>query len=318
VTHQNRHKVAIVKDAECRHDGRRGVSAFTLIELLVVIAILALLIAALIPSLTRANSIAQRAVCLNNMRSFGRATQVFVVTHGGRAPGMIGGYSDAGEERTRSFAGDLNVEVLGQRHYWETNAGYILRGGGSGDTSDSKSYKRMVGCPSLRHWHFGGRDNIWCRAWIINYDVEGGANWVGSGYGMEGPYGIRLNPPPCNPIPDDGVPYWSYYTLGPLIEKFPSPSYQFLQTECEWGSDDFLGTWPYGGRVIVGDDPSFPPWIGCGGEYSFRHVIPRDTSLYQQQATATFLYLDGHVDYLSPNADINRLDRFAFQPGQAR
>ncbi|MHC4725792.1 MAG: prepilin-type N-terminal cleavage/methylation domain-containing protein [Planctomycetota bacterium] len=47
---------------------RRGRPAFTLIELLMVIAIVALLIAILIPALSRAKNKAEEAVCLNNLK----------------------------------------------------------------------------------------------------------------------------------------------------------------------------------------------------------------------------------------------------------
>ncbi|NQZ57463.1 MAG: type II secretion system protein, partial [Lentisphaeraceae bacterium] len=52
---------------------------FTLIELLVVIAIIGILASLIMPSLSKARRSAQKAVCLNNLKSLGTGVAVFMV-----------------------------------------------------------------------------------------------------------------------------------------------------------------------------------------------------------------------------------------------
>ncbi|MHC4620286.1 MAG: type II secretion system protein [Planctomycetota bacterium] len=59
---------------------------FTLIELLVVIAIIALLMAILMPALTRVKSQAKAAVCMSNLHQFGIAWSLFLTDRNGKTP----------------------------------------------------------------------------------------------------------------------------------------------------------------------------------------------------------------------------------------
>lgn len=59
---------------------------FTLVEVLVVVAIVALLLAILLPSLSRARQVTRGAVCLSNLRQFSLAAHAYAHGHQGRYP----------------------------------------------------------------------------------------------------------------------------------------------------------------------------------------------------------------------------------------
>ncbi len=65
---------------------KRSAPAFTLIELLVVVSIIILLIAILLPSLSRAKEQAREAVCLSNLKQLAVGTTMYLADHKDRLP----------------------------------------------------------------------------------------------------------------------------------------------------------------------------------------------------------------------------------------
>jgi prepilin-type N-terminal cleavage/methylation domain-containing protein/prepilin-type processing-associated H-X9-DG protein len=78
--------------------GRLGLGkAFTLIELLVVIAIIAVLVALLLPALSRSKATAARLRCVGSLHQLGLATQMYWDDNGGRAFRYRGGSTNGGD-----------------------------------------------------------------------------------------------------------------------------------------------------------------------------------------------------------------------------
>jgi prepilin-type N-terminal cleavage/methylation domain-containing protein len=95
---------------------RRRSRAFTLVELLVVIGIIAVLIAILMPSLSRARDQARGVQCSSNMRQLIIAAHMFAQDHKGRLPGnhddaLDGAYPNKDPEKRSWLSGDFVNEV---------------------------------------------------------------------------------------------------------------------------------------------------------------------------------------------------------------
>ncbi len=127
---------------------KRRKGGFTLIELLVVVAVIALLVAILVPSLSRAKQMAVTATCLSNLRQCSLATQMYANDFNNVMPYPTTTLdSDAGDSTEprlwfnaidpylSSLANTSRTGVAGSRSYTKFKQCPIVSGmlGGSGE-----------------------------------------------------------------------------------------------------------------------------------------------------------------------------------------
>ena len=109
--------------------GQSGRRAFTLVELLVVIAIIAILASLTLPPLARARARGQSTYCLNNLRQFGLALQIYAGDHDDELPYNMGTDGTHKTVATREYLNWVNNVMSWELDSENTNTMLLTAGG---------------------------------------------------------------------------------------------------------------------------------------------------------------------------------------------
>jgi len=237
---------------------------FTLIELLVVISIISLLVAILLPALSKARASVQAAHCQSNLRQLGIGIEVYASQTGDWMAGSIRtGFDESG----------------GNWHYHMGQAGalghsrrYTGRGNTATDVRVQTSWP-ILQCPSEPGFRNNGATTFWQwhrarSSYQIHFDVS---RWGRStGWGR----------------------FRDHWSLGPNAAAAVQKSLSELVIVVD------RNTWSdghFGSGIDLAGSLWYNPANGLGVFYTFRHGRSQSTDRSIVSGAANMLYLDGHV-----------------------
>jgi prepilin-type processing-associated H-X9-DG protein/prepilin-type N-terminal cleavage/methylation domain-containing protein len=253
----------------------RGRTAFTLVELLVVIGIIAVLVAILLPALQRARSAARTVQCASGLKDLGNQLRLFAHNNDGRFPG--GGRENSGSSSVAWH------HVMDRHHFKIPRYNYVAAGMNQYRCPDFVSAAPSSRVFAMNGWATGGPSTTAYPA---------------------GEFGVFIEPPP-ETYYSKTLAATNFYRLGARVSKFREPSNKILVLETERAADtqgEYISAAPPGSPVILGGGGTYPKWSSnTGGQFSFRH---------NNYTRANFLFVDGHVDALTPKDEILTKRRF--------
>lgn len=211
-------------------------SAFTLVELLVVISIIALLLALLMPALSKARMQGKSIVCRSNIKQLTLATRTYSIDNGGKIFYFAENNTEMWYHLLAPFMGKKDKQRITGIQNWKEampgiicpetrtpgSAAYIGTGGANGAYGTAKNtwlYMQAEGSYGLNYWLVENRPNtevfemqfVKPCYFVGKFDtlkgdipLYGDSNWLGAWPGFLFERTGRKKPFPVRPIvPDD-------------------------------------------------------------------------------------------------------------------
>jgi prepilin-type N-terminal cleavage/methylation domain-containing protein len=225
--------------------------AFTMVELLVVIAVLGVLLAILLPTLSRARESARRSVCGSHLKSVGQGAAIYAAAWNNQLP-LVGGNTNA------------------IYWFWDITLGtgdLLVDATATATNGKPESVRRLLYCPSnpVQNandlWEFPNQDNPVIR--VIGY------GWLGTRVG-KAPLGTI--PPDIRKFPP--LRFQSRWNTGPntsitelAFDAILSQGGQFVDinggSPIHHTTSHLRGAKPAGGNVLCCDGHvDWKPWTG--------------------------------------------------------
>lgn len=253
---------------------------FTLIEVLVVAAILALLVALLLPSLSKARQQARRTLCIHHVRSLEQAHWLYMTSNQGYLIQAGLGHREEGDSRV-AWIGTLQRiyrEKLALRSPLDDSPHWPADQGGAGVPVPGKP----AGAYAYRRTSYGINDFLSSRYW--------------DAHDPDSPGAVILS--------EAGPVAW------PKIEKIPSPAgtvhFLFMAREGEYAGSDHPHVYEW--------DTTFPPAKALTQVQIDAHGGPPGA----WSSIAPYGYLDGHAastqfQNVYKDMNHNRFDPYLFR-----
>jgi prepilin-type N-terminal cleavage/methylation domain-containing protein/prepilin-type processing-associated H-X9-DG protein len=262
---------------------RRASPAFTLIELLVVVAIIALLIAILLPSLSRAREQTKSVKCLSNLRSLGQGVMTIASSNRDVLPGPIHPaiYRNQGIDYLTDPNNGIQTMTYDQaRWYQSRQLTFVLRSAFSDSSSNANSTTDEVStCPvtaltnpdsnfvtARQQFNY---NPVFPTSYVINNvganDPDAGP--VGNTRSTDPTYYFGYSPNSANPPP-------AQQTLA--AQNPPKPASKIKRSAEEWMiADAWYRERPNGSPEVQQEGPYQWGWSGN----SFPNFAPHSTGL---------------------------------------